>query len=143
MIKPPLVQLWGSVLCNREWVDVYRAISKLYNAIEIASQPSTPTKTNIANRPGDQSLTAEALLRHWTGKYVGPSLGILRARIRQYEQEGLDEFYSRFLLFVQSSGTGKSRLADAFGEICPMVNYVIRLDSYGFPPRDTKMAEIN
>lgn len=34
------------------------------NAIEVASQPSTPTKTNVANVSDSESYIAEGLLEH-------------------------------------------------------------------------------
>jgi hypothetical protein len=49
--------------------------------------------------------------------------------------------YTKSLLFVQSSGTGKSRLADAFAMNCPIVNYVIRQAISGFPPRDSEILK--
>lgn len=46
------------------------------------------------------------------------------------------------MVFVQSSGTGKSRLADSFGRNCLMINFVLREeDSTGFPPPDGEIRE--
>ena len=43
-------------------------------------------------------------------------------------------------MFLQSSGMGKSRLADAFGQGCPMINYVLREEgTLGFPPADDEI----
>jgi hypothetical protein len=136
-IRQSLVQCWASVLFNREPADVHKAVFDVYAAVDgVASQPSTPITAKIS---GDEFYAADALLKHWKGEYIGPSRNILRKRIREYEQEGSNDYYSKSLLFVQSSGTGKSRLADAFGEICPMVSYVIRKDPFGFPPRDDEV----
>ena len=50
------------------------------------------------------------------------------------------EFYAKTLISVQSSGMGKSRLADAFGEYCPMINFVLREEgTIGYPPADGKV----
>ena len=44
-------------------------------------------------------------------------------------------FYAKTLIFVQSSGMGKSRLADAFGEECRMI--ILREEgTLGYPPAD-------
>jgi hypothetical protein len=138
-IRQSLVQLWVSVLDNRKPADVYQAVFDVYTAVDgVASQPSTPTTAKISGDE-DEPHAADALLNHWKGEYIGHSRDILRKRIREYEQEGLKNYYSKSLLFLQSSGTGKSRLADAFGEICPMVSYVIRKDQFGFPPRDDEV----
>jgi hypothetical protein len=49
-------------------------------------------------------------------------------------------FYAKTLIFVQSSGMGKSRLADAFGKECPMVNFVLREEgTLGYPPADSEV----
>jgi hypothetical protein len=49
-------------------------------------------------------------------------------------------FYAKTLIFVQSSGMGKSRLADAFGKECPMVNFVLREEkTFGYPPADSEV----
>ena len=46
-------------------------------------------------------------------------------------------YYAKTLIFVQSSGMGKSRLADAFGRYCPMINFVLREEgTTGYPPPD-------
>src|SRR5213082_582390 len=50
-------------------------------------------------------------------------------------------FYARTLVFVQSSGMGKSRLADAFGQNCPMINFVLRNDDKGYPPSDVEILQ--
>ena len=50
------------------------------------------------------------------------------------------KFYAKTLIFVQSSGMGKSRLADAFGKECPMVNFVLREGgTLGYPPADSEV----
>ena len=55
-------------------------------------------------------------------------------------QNKIEKVYSRTLTFVQSSGMGKSRLADTFGETCPMINYVLRPEkATGFPPSDSEI----
>lgn len=64
-------------------------------------------------------------------------MNCLEDNIRAYEQMfNRDKSYSKSLLFVQSSGTGKSRLADAYGQFRPMVTYVLRSEDDGFPPAD-------
>ena len=62
--------------------------------------------------------------------------------IRDNESRGnsAEAFYAKTLIFVQSSGMGKSRLADAFGKECPMVNFVLREEgTLGYPPADSEV----
>jgi hypothetical protein len=50
------------------------------------------------------------------------------------------KYYAKTLIFVQSSGMGKSRLADAFGEYCPMINFILReKGTVGYPPADAEI----
>ncbi len=63
------------------------------------------------------------LKNDWTSKFIGDSLSILQGVIRDFERQSeaeRDKFYA--LVFRQSSGMGKSRLADEFGQGCPMIN---------------------
>jgi hypothetical protein len=83
------------------------------------------------------------LKNDWISTFVGDSLTILQGVIRDFEcqsEEKRDRFYARAVVFLQSSGMGKSRLADAFGQGCPMINYVLReKGTLGFPPPDDEI----
>jgi hypothetical protein len=116
------------------------AISALYKMVLKASesQPTTPVKINYYKTVNPLS---DMLLKHWTASFVGPSFSILRDKIRDYEKDNAFDYYSKLLLFVQSSGTGKSRLADHFGKSYPTINYVIRKGEYGYPPNDPEILE--
>jgi hypothetical protein len=143
-IKPYFLQVWESVLHDREAMDIYEAVFRLFDAANriVLPEPVTPTKTTRYNDTADtEGDIGDALLKHWNSPYIGPSCRILQEMIRQYEQEDCGTYYTKSLLFVQSSGTGKSRLADAFGKGCPMVNYVIRKENSGFPLRDPEILE--
>ena len=49
--------------------------------------------------------------------------------------------YARTLLLVQSTGMGKSRLADKFGETCPMINFTLgQADFKCYPPVDGEVS---
>lgn len=50
------------------------------------------------------------------------------------------DYYANTLVFVQSSGMGKSRLADAFSESCLMINYILCKDD-GYPPSDSEILQ--
>jgi hypothetical protein len=39
---------------------------------------------------------------------------------------------------IQLHDWGKSRLADTFGESCPMINFILRKDE-GYPPGDSEI----
>lgn len=48
------------------------------------------------------------------------------------------DYYTKTFVFVQSSGIGKSRLADAFGENCLMINFILYTDN-GYPLSNTEI----
>jgi hypothetical protein len=79
------------------------------------------------------------LHENWTNDYLPESLDALQDAIRDNEKSS-DPHYAKTLIFVQSSGMGKSRLADAFGEECPMINFVLREEgTLGYPPADSEV----
>jgi len=90
-----------------------------------------------ARTPSQTSIILRALQRYWNNTYFPHSLIALRDLIRKYQLLGVDDYYAKTLVFVQSSGMGKSRLADAFGQLCPMINFILRESgTSGFPPPD-------
>ena len=121
---------------------IWSAVYGLFR--EVFVPPSTPTIP-----PEDNSTNIETkgpilrkLHENWTNDYLPESLDALRDMIRDNEKTmgSGSKFYAKTLIFVQSSGMGKSRLADAFGEECPMVNFVLREEgTLGYPPADSEV----
>lgn len=109
-----LITCWETAL-NDNCTPVL-AISALYKMVLTASesQPTTPVKINYYKTVNPLS---DMLLKHWKTSFIGPSFSILRDKIRDYEKAF--DYYSKLLLFVQSSGTGKSWLADHFRKSLP------------------------
>lgn len=111
--------------------------------------PQTPTSTTPTSAipPEEYDNTAyhsvlNTLHDKWTGDYLPESLSALRGEIRRNEQRIADgsKIYSKTLLLVQSTGMGKSRLADKFGETCPMINFTLgREDFKCYPPVDEEV----
>lgn len=102
----------------------------------------TPTNPPVV----DYSAVDEkiALYSNWMMEYVPDSLEALQSMIRDNESKiaRRERFYAKTLVFVQSSGMGKSRLADRYGEICPMITFVLRgAQTSGYPPADTEVRE--
>ncbi|KIX01890.1 uncharacterized protein Z518_07829 [Rhinocladiella mackenziei CBS 650.93] len=93
---------------------------------------------NPASRtPAQISAILPALRKDWNNSYFPHSLMALRDLIRQYQLLDVSQYYAKSLVFVQSSGMGKSRLADTFGQSCPMINFILRESGdSGFPPPD-------
>src|SRR4051812_4381709 len=93
-----------------------------------------------ARVPSHASSTRSNLQEDWTKEYYPPSLDALHDLIQRYQRCDISQYYARTLVFVQSSGMGKSRLADAFGQTCPMINFILRdyKANTGFPPTDTE-----
>ena len=81
------------------------------------------------------------LQKHWVYPYFSDSLDTLQDVVRSYDSAKISNYYARTLVFVQSSGMGKSRLADSFGESCPMINFVFRRAKEGFPLADSEVLE--
>jgi hypothetical protein len=123
---------------NTSDLDIWTAVAQLLVAFDSPRVPSTPP-------PKDNNTNIEAkspirkLHENWTSDYLPESLEALQHMIRVNEsrRDSAEVFYAKTLIFVQSSGMGKSRLADAFGKECPMVNFVLREEgTLGYPPPD-------
>ncbi|KIX00387.1 uncharacterized protein Z518_10526 [Rhinocladiella mackenziei CBS 650.93] len=98
--------------------------------------------TNVAfvRSPSQSSVVLRALQKDWNNAYFPHSLVALRDLIRRYQLLDVSKYYAKTLVFVQSSGMGKSRLADAFGQCCLMINFILRESgTSGFPPPDEEI----
>lgn len=126
-------------------VNILRAVETLLDQLgkeAVLSTPVTPRSKFAHSRQISQDLS-ELLRRHWKQPMVGPSLQMLRARIRDHEgQYDSTSNYSKSLSFVQSSGAGESRLADEFGDHCPMATYILREEGVGYPPADPSIYQL-
>ena len=137
---PHCSSLLGQVTSpNASALDIWNAVASLLVAFESPTVPTTPkppTKYTEAN-----SLILRQLRENWTSDYLPESLQALQEMIQNNESKcDPDVHYAKTLTFVQSSGMGKSRLADAFGKECPMVNFVLREEgSVGYPPADKEV----
>ncbi|KIX08960.1 uncharacterized protein Z518_00038 [Rhinocladiella mackenziei CBS 650.93] len=90
--------------------------------------------------PSQTSAVLHALQKDWNNAYFPHSLVALQDLIRRYQLLDVSKYFSNTLVFVQSSGMGKSRLADAFGQRCPMINFILRESgTSGFPPPDEEI----
>jgi hypothetical protein len=128
---------------NASDLDIWTAVASLLVAFDPSSVPTTPTprmKYNSTNTEAN-SLFLRKLRENWTSDYLPESLEALQEMIQINESKSDPEVhYAKTLSFVQSSGMGKSRLADAFGKECPMVNFVLReKGSVGYPPPDKEV----
>ncbi|KAI9763810.1 MAG: hypothetical protein M1840_009064 [Geoglossum simile] len=75
------------------------------------------------------------IYKDWNRDFFNDALIGLQQQMRGCIN-GAPEYYAKTLVFVQSSGVGKSRLADSFGRICPMISFVLRGEGDGYPPPD-------
>lgn len=118
---------------------VYDTALTFFNSLSkvIVSQPSTHSASNLrAARP---NFIIQHPQNHWKKPYVGPSCDVVRDKIREYEGKFSvtgRKYYSKALTPLQSNGTGKSRFANEYGNICSMITHVIRQPDSGFPPSD-------
>jgi hypothetical protein len=84
------------------------------------------------------------LYDHWIGSFVGNSLQGLQTTIQHYQSNwniAYAERYSKSINIVQSSGMGKSRLADEMGKTNFQFSFVFRnLGDTGYPPGDSEIT---
>lgn len=139
-LRDCMLQIWIAVE-QEDFEAVYDALCAFFKALDKMeiTQPISPSTSRKLSGGPDM----EALQTHWTQPYVGPSCDILRNDIREYEGKFSDttnrKYYSKTITFVQSSGAGKSRLANEYGSICPMMTFIIREPNSGFPPSDNEV----
>ena len=111
------------------WSEVYRLF-----------WPVTPPLRSKSISPSSLGVPfLHDLYRDWNGKFFKDPLIGLRQQMKDCISGALPPHYAKTLVFVQSSGMGKSRLADTFGTTCPMINFILRKDSVGYPPTDDKI----
>jgi hypothetical protein len=73
---------------------------------------------------------AQSLYRAWESQYFGSPLHDLRLFVDKYNRMDEKYIYGKTVVFVQSSGMGKSRLAHEYGRtVCPMIGFCLRRES--------------
>lgn len=118
--------------------------AEIWNAVYELVTPSTPTNNKNLDchtrTPSQTSAVLRALQKDWNNEYFPHSLAALRDLGRQYHLFDMREYYAKTLVFVQSSGMGKSRLADTLGQLTPMISFVLREPgTSGYPPPDDEI----
>jgi hypothetical protein len=69
----------------------------------------------------------DAIYQAWASDLYDNPLEDLQSFIVKNKKEDIREIYAKTVVFVQSSGMGKSRLAKEYGRrICLMVSYCLR-----------------
>ncbi|KAI9860589.1 MAG: hypothetical protein M1813_006013 [Trichoglossum hirsutum] len=112
------------------WVAAYELVSR-----PIAPEPQIMSSSPVLVKDG----TLRDLRGDWTRDYFPGSLEVLQKLVRN---RNMKVYYSKALVFLQSSGVGKSRLADAFGETCLMISFNLRRDgTIGYPPADIEILD--
>lgn len=140
-LRPHCSSLLEKVASRAPELGVWTALAELLIAFShprVAPAPTTPEESGITNNELKSPILRK-LHENWTSDYLPESLHALRDMIRDNESKTgwNSSFYAKTLIFVQSSGMGKSRLADAFGKDCPMINFVLREEgTLGYPPAD-------
>jgi len=92
----------------------------------------------LTDRKSTENSFTPDLYQDWKRNFFPDSLPALRQQMQDCVSEK-QPYYARTLVFVQSSGMGKSRLADKFGESCPMINFILRDEDDGYPPADPEI----
>jgi hypothetical protein len=137
-LKPRFSLLLEKVASRSSDLDVWTAVTELLD-------PTVSGAPSVAAVDVNRSAV-RYLRKDWSNRFIGNSLYTLQTVIRDFERQKRnvrDGFYSRTLIFLQSSGVGKSRLADTFGQTCLMINYVLReKGARGFPPADDEILSL-
>lgn len=100
--------------------------------------PKTVSKPKITSQSNANSNIV-CLYDAWHSPYLMDSLIALQKQMQDCITDCPD-YYVKTFVFVQSSGMGKSRLADAFGKNCLMINFILCKDD-GYPPGDSKILQ--
>jgi hypothetical protein len=109
----------------------------LWSAVYGIFSPVTPPPRSKSISPSSLSVPfLHDLHSDWNGVFFKDPLIGLRQQMKDCISGSLPPYYAKTLVFVQSSGMGKSRLADTFGTTCPMINFILREESVGYPPTD-------
>jgi hypothetical protein len=118
-------------------LDIWTAVADLLKMFDLHTLPKIE---NLSLHTRSLSLTNPVfrdLQRGWNKDYFPHSLDALQSLVQEYQKLAVEEYYAKTLAFVQSSGTGKSRLVDSFGQVCPMINFILREEeTTGFPLAD-------
>lgn len=135
--------MYQQISHTRGRLAVYHALYGLLSCVNNLSEMDSSAEDSMRGYgPGGPHL-ANILYKHWQKPYIGTSCDLLQNTIRNYERSFTrGQYPSKTTFLVQSSGTGKSRLADEYGKICPMVTYVVRNDEHGFPPADPAIIDV-
>lgn len=100
--------------------------------------PKTVSRPKITS-PSNADSDIVCLYDAWHSPYLMDSLIALQKHMQDYITDCPD-YYIKTFVFVQSSGMGKSRLTDAFGKNCLMINFILCKDD-GYPPGDNEILQ--
>ena len=135
--------MFSKLAANAPWSEISDAF--LFIADLRPSSLALDTHRKEDSNESALSGVIEFLQKDWKVPYYPDSLDALKDYIQHYEQliEAENAYYGKIVSFIQSSGMGKSRLVDAFGEKCPMINLVLRKEgSTGYPPSDGEIVSL-
>jgi hypothetical protein len=139
ILKSEFSSLLDKVASRATDLNIWTAVAKLLKAFDVHTLPKTKTVSFHSSRRSDVMRDLE---KDWTNDYFPHSLVALQSLIREYQKRAVKKYYAKTLVFVQSSGMGKSRLVDSFGQVCPMINFVLREEgTTGFPPADPEILK--
>jgi hypothetical protein len=136
-LTPEFSSLLDKVASQASDLEIWTAIAELLIAFELDTTSNIKNLSTHSRNPSNTSSVLRDLQKDWNNAYFPHSLEALQELVQQYQQLPIERYYARTLVFVQSSGTGKSRLVDEFGQECPMINFILRdEETTGFPLAD-------
>jgi hypothetical protein len=113
--------------------------SAVYELIK-ASTPFSPVVLHEKRSSPISPVVLHDMNIDWSRNFFEDALVGLQQQMKDCVND-TSMYYAKTLVFVQSSGMGKSRLADSFGRICPMINFVLRENGDGYPMPDHQVRD--
>ncbi|TFK53306.1 hypothetical protein OE88DRAFT_1733256 [Heliocybe sulcata] len=109
--------------------------------LTLQDKVKTLAKSTGMNAHYDSAEQKGATIRSWNREFKGAAVDVLLKTLSSFMDRGRDP-YARYATFVNSSGTGKSRIVDELGKRVVVVPMCLRQGgTYGFPPADMNLRD--
>lgn len=142
LLIPQCKTLAGVITSDSSDNEVWKAISD-FTVAATSKEAGSPLARQSKRIEALEKLTVEEARKHWNRSYAPASLEILTELVRKYEREiDFANYYAKAIVFIQSSGMGKSRLANEFGQSYPMISFVFSGSQDATPPGDCELMEV-
>ncbi len=128
--KTKVVLLLSAIRDEKPAGDIIALIVALVDCLapRAAGDDSSSHRSSDDNHDDDDTDDeVEAVHRAWERAYYDSPLDDLKLFIGKHNATDVSTVYAKTVVFVQSSGMGKSRLVHEFGRsVCPMISFCLR-----------------